>query len=155
MSESEKVTRKKRIDTRLKSSQLKWNIIRWTQDLDTSSLDAHAVEEYPTASGPADYALFAKGQLLGIIEAKKLSVGAENVLEQAKRYSKSEDKSMGEWRGYKVPFLYSTQAVTTLSAFQTPEGLKFGIMKCIVKSLSGKILKKTKNLILQYYLKNT
>ena len=88
MTESEKITRKKRIDTRLTSSLLNWTIIPWTEGMDTSALDAHAVEEYPTETGPADYALFAGGKLLGIIEAKKLSVGAENVLEQAKRYSK-------------------------------------------------------------------
>ena len=108
MTESEKITRKKRIDTRLQSSLLNWKIIPWTEGMDTSVLDAHAVEEYQTESGPADYALFVNGQLLGIIEAKKLIVGAENVLEQAKRYSQSVDKTVGEWRGYKVPFLYST-----------------------------------------------
>jgi type I restriction enzyme R subunit len=108
MTESEKITRKKRIDTRLKSSLLNWKIIPWTEGMDTTVLDAHAVEEYQTESGPADYALFVNGQLLGIIEAKKLTVGAENVLEQAKRYSQSVDKTVGEWRGYKVPFLYST-----------------------------------------------
>jgi type I restriction enzyme R subunit len=47
----------------------------------------HAVEEFPTANGPADYALFANGAFLGIIEAKKVSVNPQNVLEQAKRYS--------------------------------------------------------------------
>ncbi len=108
MTESEKTTRKNRIDTRLKSALLNWTIIPWSEGLDTSALNHHAVEEYPTETGPADYALFVKGQLLGIIEAKKLTVGAENVLEQAKRYSKSVNKTIGEWRGYKVPFLYST-----------------------------------------------
>jgi len=108
MTESEKTTRKKRIDSKLKSSLLNWEVVPWSNSLDTNSLAAHAVEEYPTKTGPADYALFVNGKLLGIIEAKRLSVGAGNVLEQAKRYSKSVDKTVGEWRGYKVPFLYST-----------------------------------------------
>jgi type I restriction enzyme R subunit len=108
MTESEKTTRKNRIDTRLKSAMLSWTIIPWSEDLDTSGLQSNAVEEYPTETGPADYALFVKGQLLGIIEAKKLSVGAENVLEQAKRYARGVEKTIGEWRDYKVPFLYST-----------------------------------------------
>ncbi len=30
------------------------------------------------------------------------------MLEQAKRYSRSAIKTFGEWRGYRVPFLYST-----------------------------------------------
>jgi len=108
MSEPEKVTRKKRIDTRLTSALLNWKIIPWKDGLDTSELEANAVEEYPTASGPADYALFVQGKLLGIIEAKRLAVGAENVLEQAKRYSRGAAKTVGEWRGYKAPFLYSS-----------------------------------------------
>jgi type I restriction enzyme R subunit len=113
MSESESATRKKRIDTRLNSSLLNWEIIHNDQVKDTSVLAAHAVEEYPTATGPADYALFVHGNLLGIIEAKKIALGAENVLEQAKRYSRGVPQTIGEWRGYKVPFLYSTNGEIT------------------------------------------
>lgn len=108
MCESEAITRKKRIDTRLTSSLLKWNIIHYSEVNESTVLSAHAVEEYPTETGPADYALFVQEKLLGIIEAKKLSVGAENVLEQAKRYAKGVSKTIGEWRDYKVPFLYSS-----------------------------------------------
>jgi type I restriction enzyme R subunit len=108
MTESEKTTRKKRVDEKLKSSLLNWVIIHNDKVNDTSLLNFHAVEEYPTATGPADYALFVDGKLLGIIEAKKIAVGAENVLEQAKRYSRGVPKTIGQWREYKVPFLYST-----------------------------------------------
>lgn len=108
MCESEASTRKKRIDKKLVSQVSGWEIVPYKSGMDTSKLDAHAVEEFPTETGPADYALFAKGQLLGIIEAKKVSVGAGNVLEQAKRYSKSVTKTIGQWREYKIPFLYST-----------------------------------------------
>jgi type I restriction enzyme R subunit len=71
-------------------------------------LTRHAVEEYSTETGPTDYVLFVDVKLLGIIEAKKVSLGAENVLEQAKRYARGVPDTVGEWRGYKVPFLYST-----------------------------------------------
>jgi len=108
MSETEAKTRKNRIDTKLTSTMLNWEIIHNDKVSDYASLSAHAVEEYPTATGPADYALFVQGKLLGIIEAKKLSAGAGNVLEQAKRYSKSVPNTIGQWRDYKVPFLYST-----------------------------------------------
>lgn len=101
-------TRKQRIDTKLRALNPKWEIIKYREGLDTSVLQYHAVEEYPTASGPADYALFVKGRLLGFIEAKKVSVGAQNVLEQAKRYSRGAFDGTGNWRGYRVPFLYST-----------------------------------------------
>lgn len=106
--ESEAKTRKERIDKKLKSPLLCWNIIHSKEVDDYSALSSHAVEEYPTKTGPADYALFVEGKLLGIIEAKKISVGAGNVLEQAKRYAKGVPNTIGEWREYKVPFLYST-----------------------------------------------
>jgi len=104
--ESESKTRKQRINTKLKS--LNWQIVKYRDGLDTSALQCHAVEEYPTANGPADYALFVKGLLLGVVEAKKVAVGAQNVLEQAKRYSRGVFNGIGNWRGYRVPFLYST-----------------------------------------------
>jgi type I restriction enzyme R subunit len=108
MAESEAKTRKNRIDEKLKSSLLNWTIIHNDKVSDCSALTGHAVEEYPTETGPADYALFVEGKLLGIIEAKKISVGAGNVLEQAKRYARGLPATVGEWRDYKVPFLYST-----------------------------------------------
>jgi type I restriction enzyme R subunit len=104
--ESESKTRKQRINTKLKS--LNWQIVKYRDGLDTSALQCHAVEEYPTANGPADYALFVKARLLGVVEAKKVAVGAQNVLEQAKRYSRGVFNGIGNWRGYRVPFLYST-----------------------------------------------
>lgn len=105
-SESEKITRKKRIDTQL--IKLGWHIIPYEMGLNTSSLVQHAVEEYPTANGPADYALFVNGKLLGIVEAKKYGIGAQNVLEQAKRYARGVVHSTGHWGEYMVPFLFSS-----------------------------------------------
>jgi type I restriction enzyme, R subunit len=104
--EPEKVTRKKRIDANLKN--LGWNIVPYETGLNTSTLTQHAVEEYPTSNGPADYALFVNGQLLGIVEAKKYGIGAQNVLEQAKRYARGVVHSIGRWGEYMVPFLFSS-----------------------------------------------
>ena len=106
ISESEWLTRKKRIDSRL--TALGWKIIRYFQGIDLTSLDQVAIEELPTASGPADYALFAAGKLLGIIEAKKVTVNPQNVLEQAKRYAAGAFNGVGNWGGLRVPFLYAT-----------------------------------------------
>ena len=59
MTESEAKTRKKRIDEEIKIITTKLeNHCTHKEGLDTSSLSAHAVEEYPTETGPADYALF-------------------------------------------------------------------------------------------------
>lgn len=108
MDELEWQTRRERINKKLKSVNPPWSIIRYKNDLDTSSLNSHAVEEYPTANGPTDYALFVKGKLLGLIEAKKVEVSPQNVLEQAKRYSKGAFQGPGNWNGYRVPFLFSS-----------------------------------------------
>ncbi|MDH7576430.1 MAG: DEAD/DEAH box helicase family protein [Bacillota bacterium] len=108
LDEREWQTRKERIDKRLRSLSQPWQIIKYHDGLDPSILERHAVEEYPTASGPADYALFVKGKLLGVIEAKRVTVGPQNVLEQAKRYSRGAFEGTGNWQGYRVPFLYAT-----------------------------------------------
>ncbi|MCS7054544.1 MAG: DEAD/DEAH box helicase family protein, partial [Ignavibacterium sp.] len=98
--------RKQKIDKLLKNSG--WEIIPFRL-LNTNILFfAYALEEFPTKNGPADYALFVNGRLLGIIEAKKTQIDPQNVLEQAKRYSKGAENNLGLWNEYKVPFLYST-----------------------------------------------
>ena len=101
-------TRKERVDRNLKALHPPWEIVKHQPNLIVTSLDRHAVEEYPTESGPADYALFVEGKFLGIIEAKKVTVGPPNVLEQAKRYARGAVDGSGNWNGYRVPFLYST-----------------------------------------------
>lgn len=104
--ESEWLTRKKRIDTRLKDQG--WQITPFRADLDPKTLNRVAVEEYPTDNGPADYALFVSSRLLGIVEAKKLSLGPQNVLVQAQRYARGVPASEFAFGEYRVPFLYST-----------------------------------------------
>jgi type I restriction enzyme R subunit len=108
MNEAEWKTRKERINRRLRSLTPAWEIIRYHEKLNTLSLHRVAVEEYPTASGPADYAFFVHGRLLSIVEGKKVGVGAQNALEQAKRYSRTAYNGAGNWNGYRVPFLYAT-----------------------------------------------
>jgi type I restriction enzyme R subunit len=76
--------------------------------MNPGALTRHAVEEFPTSNGPADYALFVERRLLGIIEAKKVTVSPQNVLEQAKRYARGVSGGVGNWDGLRVPFLYAT-----------------------------------------------
>jgi type I restriction enzyme R subunit len=73
----------------------------------------HAVREYPTASGPADYVLYLRGRLVGVIEAKKGAVDPQNVLNQAERYARGLDKTGFKAREFNVPFLYSTNGEET------------------------------------------
>jgi type I restriction enzyme R subunit len=106
LTESEWQTRKRRIDGRLK--ELGWTVAPFRPGVSLADYSHHALTEYETANGPADYALVADGQVLGIVEAKKVSLGPQNVLVQAERYSKGVADSPFDFRGYRVPFLYST-----------------------------------------------
>lgn len=101
-------TRRDRINKKLEALQPAWKIIKYFDGLNPTTLTRHAVEEYPTASGPADYALFVEGKLLAILEAKKVKIGPQNVLEQAKRYARTVFSGPGNWNGYRVPFLYAS-----------------------------------------------
>ncbi len=105
---SEWLTRKKLIDPLL--IEAGWRIVSWEAVKD-SSLDKFpncAIEEFPTDAGPADYALCVDGSILGVVEAKKLTVGPQGVLPQAERYSKGLANSPHDFRGFRVPFLYSS-----------------------------------------------
>lgn len=103
--EAEKQTRLRRIDPRLNASG--WKVV----DADSSeaaSLKTGAVREYETANGPADYCLIEGGAPLGVIEAKKVTLGPQEVLTQAQRYSRGVDGTPRYQGEYGVPFLYST-----------------------------------------------
>lgn len=104
--ESEAQTRKNRIDGCLR--QAGWEIVPYADDLALPALTHHAVEELPTENGPADYALIVDGTLVGVVEAKKLSLGPQNVLVQAERYSRGASRAPFDFRGFRAPFLYST-----------------------------------------------
>ena len=66
------------------------------------------VIEYQTANGHVDYALFYDGKPLALVEAKRLSVGPQNVLKQAQRYARGLPTTWWEFGEYRVPFIYST-----------------------------------------------
>jgi type I restriction enzyme R subunit len=99
---SEWLTRKKRIDPKL--DLLGWKRIA----AGSTAVKPYRFEEYDTANGPADYALGIDREVLGIVEAKKLTLGTQNVLTQAERYSKGATSNPLNYGGFRVPFLYST-----------------------------------------------
>ena len=67
----------------------------------------HRAEEYETANGPADYAFHIDGKALGIVEAKKLTLGPQNVLTQAERYARGLPPGRSTSTADASPFLYS------------------------------------------------
>jgi type I restriction enzyme R subunit len=64
-----------------------------------------AVREFPTASGPADYALLVDGKLVGVVEAKKEGTSLTAVAEQTARYLTSATKYVPRV-GEELPFGY-------------------------------------------------
>jgi type I restriction enzyme R subunit len=101
--EKEWQTRKKRVDPKLDAAGWR-TLAKGTLPLHLS----HRSEEEPTANGPADYALWLDNRIVGVIEAKKLTVGSQNVLVQAERYARGLKKSSFDFDGLGAPFLYST-----------------------------------------------
>lgn len=79
------------------------------QDMNKLNLSASlgvAVREFPTSTGPVDYALFVDGEPIGIVEAKK-STSAQNITtveEQSARYAHSTLKYIHT--DYEIRFAY-------------------------------------------------
>jgi type I restriction enzyme R subunit len=103
--EAEKTTRKQRVDPRLRAAG--WDVVPAASFLSASG-EHLAVEEFETANGPADYALFDGGRCLGVAEAKKLTLGPQGVLVQAERYSKAVNQTPKYQGKFGAPFLYAT-----------------------------------------------
>jgi type I restriction enzyme R subunit len=135
-SKSEYLTRKQIIDSKLRAAG--WSVVRFNLDRALSAYENCAIEEFPTESGPADYALSAGGQILAVVEAKKLTLGPQEVLTQAERYSRGLTSNPFDFNGLHVPFLYSTNGEVIwhhdvrqplnrshqVAAFHTPEALR-------------------------------
>jgi len=100
--ESESQTRKRRIDTKLDARG--W---RAPPNGATPLKGAYRLPEIETTTGPADYGLYSDRGLIGIVEAKKLTLGPQNVLSQAERYAEGVHGPY-EAGKYGVPFIYST-----------------------------------------------
>jgi type I restriction enzyme, R subunit len=132
---SEWLTRKQLIDGRLKAAG--WAVVRFGAGKAMTAFEKCALEEFQTANGPADYALCLGGQIVGVVEAKKLTLGPQNVLSQAERYSKGIDQPALAAGEFGVPFLYSTNGEVIwhhdvrhqlnrsrrIEAFHTPDAL--------------------------------
>ncbi|MEY4487768.1 MAG: hypothetical protein RIQ79_276, partial [Verrucomicrobiota bacterium] len=91
-----------------------------------------AIAEWPTSSGPVDYALFHGKTLVGLIEAKRQSKDVPGVLTQTKRYSRDfKLNDAGEyppgapWGDHHAPFLFATNGRPYLQQLRTVSGIWF------------------------------
>ncbi|WP_255653079.1 type I restriction-modification system endonuclease [Myxococcus sp. XM-1-1-1] len=90
-----------------------------------------AISEWPTASGPADYVLFAGLEVLAVVEAKRRRKDAAGAIQQAKRYSEGYQRQGeevlpgGPWDKYQVPFLFATNGRPYLRQLELKSGIHF------------------------------
>ncbi|WP_165184092.1 type I restriction-modification system endonuclease [Caulobacter soli] len=88
-----------------------------------------AIAEWPTVSGPADYALFAGLTLVGVVEAKRRNRNVMSVLPQAERYAAGIEPgahhlhARGPWGEFKAPFAFSTNGRPYLKQLETASGI--------------------------------
>lgn len=91
-----------------------------------------AIAEWPTASGPADYALFVGLMLVAVVEAKRKRKNVSAAIDQADRYSVGvkDDETFsfadgGPWGTHKVPFVFAANGRSYLKQIETESGIWF------------------------------
>jgi type I restriction enzyme R subunit len=90
-----------------------------------------AIAEWPTASGPADYALFVGTVLIGVVEAKRRRKNVSAAIDQAERYSNglgtTPDVAFagGPWGEHRVPFVFAANGRSYLKQIETESGIWF------------------------------
>ncbi|MGV8038574.1 MAG: type I restriction-modification enzyme R subunit C-terminal domain-containing protein [Thermoanaerobaculaceae bacterium] len=136
MDEREWETRRRRIDPRLAAAG--WDVRPYSPLHRPGPGQGVAETELPTEHGPADYALTLDGRVVGIVEAKRIGVGTQEVLTQAERYARGLTGSPFNFEGLRTPFLYATNGeaihfrdvrhplarARKLAAFHTPQALR-------------------------------
>jgi len=96
---------------------------------------AIAISEWPTTSGPVDYALFVEGRCPAVVEAKRGVKDVPGRLGQAKRYSRDiqltpDETAIGSpWirdlDQFRVPFLFVTNGRPYVKQHATKSGIWF------------------------------
>jgi type I restriction enzyme, R subunit len=88
-----------------------------------------AIAEWPTTSGPVDYALFCGPTLMATVEAKRRNRNVMEVLRQAERYARdihlydSTCAEGGPWADYRAPFAFATNGRTYLKQIAALSGI--------------------------------
>jgi len=119
-------------------------LLRYSEGVRPSKGRKIAIAEWPTASGPADYALFIGQKCMAVIEAKKQNKNVSSVIEQAERYSRGfrfdgAEPVGGPWTDgqtetltkdckkgpFQVPFVFSTNGRSYLKQVETESGIWF------------------------------
>ncbi len=123
------------IDSKLAASG--WTVdssrLRYSAGTRPGEALAIAIAEWPTATGPVDYALFIDGQCVGVVEAKRTKKDVPAVLIQAARYAKDislvegqklPSTLVGEAPGG-IPFVFATNGRPYVKQMLTKSGIWF------------------------------
>lgn len=95
-----------------------------------------AIAEWPTKSGPADYALFVGTRCIGVVEAKRRNKNVSSHIDQAERYARTfrfegGAEAIGDpWpdvgdKHFFVPFVFSANGRPYLKQLETESGIWF------------------------------
>lgn len=105
--------------------------LRYTTGARPAHGKAMAIAEWPTESGPADYALFDGMRCVAVIEAKRKRKSVSASIDQSERYSKGIKLDGGSlhtgspWGKYRVPFVFATNGRPYLKQIETESGIWF------------------------------
>lgn len=91
---------------------------------------AMAIAEWPTETGPADYALFLDTTCVGVVEAKRKRKNVSASIDQAERYAKGLKTTdgmelVGSASEFRVPFVFATNGREYLKQIETESGIWF------------------------------
>jgi type I restriction enzyme R subunit len=90
-----------------------------------------AIAEWPTANGPADYALFVGTTLIGVVEAKRRCRNVPAAIDQAERYAMGIKENGdfafvgGLWGEHKAPFVFAANGRSYLRQIEAASGIWF------------------------------
>lgn len=89
-----------------------------------------AIAEWPTASGPADYALFVGIECVAVVEAKRNNKHVASAIDQARRYAKDALDETGapmqvQWGQFRVPLVFATNGRPFQQQFKEVSGIWF------------------------------
>ena len=109
--------------------------LRFSKGTRPDATKAMAIAEWPTESGPVDYAMFLDGRCVALVEAKRQSKDVPGVLSQTKRYAidltiNPEHIAAGapyrhEGETYRVPFCFATNGRPFVKQYPEKSGIWF------------------------------
>jgi type I restriction enzyme R subunit len=105
--------------------------LRFSKGVRPAKGKALAIAEWPTKTGPADYALFVGTVCIAVVEAKRSRRKVSAAIDQAERYAtglKADDCDLmagGPWDSFAVPFTFATNGRPYLKQIETESGIWF------------------------------